>query len=248
LARASATTRLVALVEKIHVFAGNSNEAETFRAFVAHTLALKKVSIVRQHEIYARLVALTELAIEEVEQCFADPDLTEDERKVAVETASSPVRAFLEVLAANSINTRIRTFASPQIAELRLLAISVRQRMGEDDASPDSIAEMLKAVADVEETVRASTLHVVVKGRLLTLLRRVRWSLEEYAQFGPDSALAALGGLVGFAVAARHDEAASKNPDVWEQLSRLVNLVSVLGWGYFGGPVVLKGVEQLLLK
>lgn len=248
MARASATTRLVALIDKIHVFAGNSGDAETFRAFVAHTLGLKKVSIVRQHEVYARLVALTELAIEEVELCFADPDLTDEERKAAVATASAPVRAFLDILAANSINTRIRTFASPQIAELRLLAISVRQRMGEDDASPDSIAEMIQAVATVEETVRSSTLHPVVKARLLTLLRRVRWSLEEYPHLGPDGALAALGGLVGFAVAARNDSSANANPDVWEQLSRLVNLVSVLGWGYFGGPVVLKGVEQLLLK
>jgi hypothetical protein len=186
--------------------------------------------------------------VDEVAVAFDNPRLGDEARAQALEKATQPMRNVLDILVNNGVHSNAKVFVSDKVGELQLLELSVHKHLNVSSVSESELQEIRRAIGELKDTLRSAELPNPLRARLVRLLLSIEHALDEYELLGSEAALSALGSLIALSVGARAEIQQGATNGIWEQLSRLVNLMTVAKWGYQAGPVALSAAERFLLK
>ncbi len=236
MAKVSATSRLLRALEYIAAESGKQKRETTLGVVLMSYMGVPPEEgwqdEARPPILYARLIALCVESIEEVESCFDDSTLHDEERKDVRLKASRPLRGVLSMFASKSVVRPAAEFVTPELGALVPLALATQQLQGAESVRKEQLAQIREAISTLRDALQSSSLPPELRLRFIQVLRRLESALDEYEAFGLESVLSTVGALVGVATIARAQVNPETQPEVWEKLSNLVTLVGAIDISY----------------
>lgn len=242
----SVTTRILSILDLLVGASTRLGSGTPITQVLASVLNAEINDLARLHLAYSRIVSLCSDAIDEVELCFDDETLSDELRQRSRQQASAPLRQVFQVLANNSVMSQVAVFSSIPLGEVRILALVTSQRLGREDIAVERIEQLRESIADLRAAIVEADLPDTLKAYLLSILREMERAIDEYQVFGADEIANKFGKLLATISSLRDQEEGGVNAKIWEKLSRIGALLSVIQFGVTYGPTMLKSAARLL--
>ncbi|NMW21783.1 MAG: hypothetical protein HKK67_09160 [Chlorobiaceae bacterium] len=110
----------------------------------------------------------------------------------------------------------------------------------------DHVAHLRQSIDELRAAISDSTLPDALKVYLLSILRDMERALDEYQVFGFDEVANQFGKLLMTIASVREVVDSTENSSIWEKLSRIAELISIVQFGISYGPALLQSAAQLL--